>query len=71
MKGGDADEVAGGGAYSAFTETLDANKFKKMVYLVNWKSRDERLRRPLPRFQLEKAVVALDRADAVIDGDSG
>ena len=31
-----ADEVAGGGAYSAFTGELDAKKFKKMAYRVNW-----------------------------------
>ena len=31
-----ADEAAGGGAYSAFTGDLDANKFKKMAYRVNW-----------------------------------
>jgi hypothetical protein len=31
-----ADEAAGGGAYSAFTGDLDADKFKKMAYRVNW-----------------------------------
>jgi hypothetical protein len=31
-----ADEVGGGGAYSAFTGDLDADKFKKMAYRVNW-----------------------------------
>ena len=31
-----ADEVAGCAAYSAFTGELDANKFKKMAYRVNW-----------------------------------
>ena len=31
-----ADEVSGGGAYSAFTGDLDADKFKKMAYRVNW-----------------------------------
>jgi hypothetical protein len=29
-------EVAGAAAYSAFTGELDANKFKKMAYRVNW-----------------------------------
>jgi len=31
-----ADEVAGGGAYSAYTGELDVSKFKKMAYRVNW-----------------------------------
>jgi hypothetical protein len=31
-----ADEVAGGGAYTAFTGELDADKFKKMGFRVNW-----------------------------------
>jgi hypothetical protein len=31
-----ADEVAGGGAYSAYTGDLDVAKFKKMAYRVNW-----------------------------------
>jgi hypothetical protein len=31
-----ADEVAGGGAYAAFTGDLDADKFKKMGFRVNW-----------------------------------
>jgi hypothetical protein len=31
-----ADEAAGGGAYAAFTGDLDADKFKKMGFRVNW-----------------------------------
>ena len=31
-----ADEAVGGGAYSAFTGDLDAEKFKKMGFRVNW-----------------------------------
>jgi hypothetical protein len=31
-----ADEAAGGAAYSAFTGDLDAEKFKKMAFRVNW-----------------------------------
>jgi hypothetical protein len=31
-----ADEVAGGGAYSAYTGELDVSKLKKMAYRVNW-----------------------------------